>query len=621
MLSKKQFFSIVMVFLFAFASEALGMKLQPTYSIGRQRLNAKAIQEIERIIGYSFNNKALLCQAFTTRAANQQINSERLEYLGDSILESIVITLLYNKYPKAQEGQLTSARCALVSKEPLAALCQRLGLQKYIQFKDNQVLIDKLEDVIEALIGAIYLDGEALAAQEFVLRFFTPMLRTDGCPLDMEKTIESYARDSRKQITFTWDTTKNSYNSTESSGNGKVIFRKNNRLSASQQRIALYCARYEFINQLAPKYRNNLVCLALDPEYNPLPAQEEPSIVTLSPKQNSNITQELVAPIAASNPIAKDKEEEEIIVTTRKMIEVPVATETQTIPFILNWAEKIRENYRIRLHDISQKLYEQGVQYDCQQDDESDSWSCTLQYDDLNPIITNGLTKGEAQEKAACIAYGEIQRLIMLKGDICAGSLLNSDTHDTVSELNLFCQNQGLEIPQYSNYFKGKNNSIHAYSHICAPWLRFDIRGRTLPTVSEAKASAAKRVIALITHVSTHCFEPNKLYKLWRLQEAMLPRKNPYGCLIDICRTTNVVEPSISTCICEGPVAQGFKFQSTISIPLNQLSTKLITGPQESSKQLAEESAAKKALNQVANKIIRNEVLKDESNEPNTKKK
>src|SRR3990167_8906671 len=124
----------------------------------------------ETRIGYSFKNGNLLEQAFTHRSylnenrASGREHNERLEFLGDAVLELVVTEFLYGKYPMRSEGDLTAYRAALVNTVSIAEAATKLGMNDHLllsrgEAKDTgrarQII---LANAFEALIGAIYLD-------------------------------------------------------------------------------------------------------------------------------------------------------------------------------------------------------------------------------------------------------------------------------------------------------------------------------------------------------------------------------------------------------------------------------------------------------------------------------
>ena len=141
------------------------------------------LTELESRIGYSFKDKTLLVKALThsSYANEKKLGkggcNERLEFLGDAVLELISSHFLFEKYPKLPEGELTKKRASLVC-EPSLAFCARdFELPKYLLLGRGEELTGGrnrdsiVSDATEALLGAIYLDGGFANAKEFVLKF------------------------------------------------------------------------------------------------------------------------------------------------------------------------------------------------------------------------------------------------------------------------------------------------------------------------------------------------------------------------------------------------------------------------------------------------------------------
>ncbi len=131
---------------------------------------------LEQKIGYSFVNKALLVRAFThsTYAEKRGCESnERMEYLGDAVLELVVSKKQYVSGTQ-REGEMTKARQRIVSQGALFAVSERLELKKYLRFigSDANVGEKTVASLYETLVAAIYLDGGFDRAEEFVLKFY-----------------------------------------------------------------------------------------------------------------------------------------------------------------------------------------------------------------------------------------------------------------------------------------------------------------------------------------------------------------------------------------------------------------------------------------------------------------
>ena len=141
------------------------------------------LEELEQKIKIQFKNKDLLKEALTHRSyLNENPNwhlshNERLEYLGDAVLELIVSNFLYHKYPDYKEGQLTSVRAALVNYQMLEKVSREISLGDYILLSRGEAKDTGkargviLADALEALIGAIYLDQGYEMVQEFIEQY------------------------------------------------------------------------------------------------------------------------------------------------------------------------------------------------------------------------------------------------------------------------------------------------------------------------------------------------------------------------------------------------------------------------------------------------------------------
>ncbi len=136
----------------------------------------------EQIIGITFKDKALLRQAFVHRSyinenkGAQSEHNERLEFLGDAVLELISTVYLYKKYPQNNEGELTAFRSALVNAVNLAEVAAKLQMEKFLLLSHGESK-DKgkarqyiLANTIEALIGAIYLDQGYEVTEKFLTK-------------------------------------------------------------------------------------------------------------------------------------------------------------------------------------------------------------------------------------------------------------------------------------------------------------------------------------------------------------------------------------------------------------------------------------------------------------------
>ncbi|HXV72976.1 MAG TPA: ribonuclease III [Acidimicrobiia bacterium] len=136
----------------------------------------------EEGLGYTFSQPALLRLALTHRSVSSddpsRNDNERLEFLGDAVLQLVVTDLLYESYPHLAEGQMAKVRAAVVSREPLNEVAQALQLGAHIELSPSEEATGGREkdsilaDGVEAVIGAVYLDGGLEPARTMVLRFW-----------------------------------------------------------------------------------------------------------------------------------------------------------------------------------------------------------------------------------------------------------------------------------------------------------------------------------------------------------------------------------------------------------------------------------------------------------------
>jgi len=142
------------------------------------------LDQLQKQLGYTFLDQNLLITALTHRSClnspNIKESYERLEFLGDAVLEMLISTYLFNEHKDKMEGFLTAARSTIVRTESLSKISRNNGLNRFILMSKGEELSGGrdnssiLEDVIESLMGAIYLDGTITAAQGFFDKFIVP---------------------------------------------------------------------------------------------------------------------------------------------------------------------------------------------------------------------------------------------------------------------------------------------------------------------------------------------------------------------------------------------------------------------------------------------------------------
>lgn len=156
----------------------------------------KRISEIEAKIGYHFQRNSLLLLSFVHRSfvnENKEVNehNERLEFLGDSVLGTLIAEYLYRYLPTTPEGELSYLRSRLVEASSCVAYVQKLKVEEYLLLGKGERMNDGrgresiLADLFEAIIGAIYIDGGIDAARKFIFKNFSfeieTILKTPVC--------------------------------------------------------------------------------------------------------------------------------------------------------------------------------------------------------------------------------------------------------------------------------------------------------------------------------------------------------------------------------------------------------------------------------------------------------
>jgi ribonuclease-3 len=135
----------------------------------------------ERGIGYRFREPGLLRQALTHRS-HGACHNERLEFLGDGVLNCIIAALLFERFPRLAEGELSRLRASLVNQDSLFNVAQSLKLGEALQLGEGELKSGGhrrpsiLADAIEAVIGAVFLDGGFDAARAVVIGCFAPFV-------------------------------------------------------------------------------------------------------------------------------------------------------------------------------------------------------------------------------------------------------------------------------------------------------------------------------------------------------------------------------------------------------------------------------------------------------------
>ena len=153
----------------------------------------KKIKELEKILKYNFKKISLLEKALTHKSYDNIINNEKLEFLGDRVLGLIISEKLLEKYPEEKEGIIDKKFANLVNKKTCLLIAKKINLKKFIllgsSHKKLERSADKISsDCLEAIVGAIYLDGGLKSVEKFILIFWEEFLLKSTITLIDSKT-------------------------------------------------------------------------------------------------------------------------------------------------------------------------------------------------------------------------------------------------------------------------------------------------------------------------------------------------------------------------------------------------------------------------------------------------
>ena len=153
----------------------------------------KKFNILEKIIKYNFKKKTLLEKAVTHKSFNNNINNEKLEFLGDRVLGLTISEILLEKYPDENEGVIDKKFANLVNKKTCSLIAKKIDLKKFILLGSSHRKLDRSSDKItsdclEAIVGAIYLDGGFKFAKKFIHHFWEEYLLKSNITLIDPKT-------------------------------------------------------------------------------------------------------------------------------------------------------------------------------------------------------------------------------------------------------------------------------------------------------------------------------------------------------------------------------------------------------------------------------------------------
>lgn len=217
------------------------------------------LKELEEKISYHFQDKHLLAQALThsSYANEHRLDhnhcNERLEFLGDAVLEIVTSDFLYHKYTEKPEGDLTKIRASIVCEPTLAYCAEAINLGSYLFLGKGEDATggrnrnSVVSDAMEAVIGAIYLDGGFASAKEFVLKFILNDLENKQLFYDSKTILQEIVQENGTQpveyiLTKEEGPDHNKNFTVEARVNGKVMGQGSGHTKKAAEQAAAYQA-------------------------------------------------------------------------------------------------------------------------------------------------------------------------------------------------------------------------------------------------------------------------------------------------------------------------------------------------------------------------------------------
>ena len=166
----------------------------------------KKIKELEKIIKYNFKKTLLLEKALTHKSFDNDINNEKLEFLGDRVLGLVISEKLLEKYPNEKEGIIDKKFANLVNKKTCLLVAKKINLKRFILLGSSHKKLgrsaDKISsDCLEAIVGAIYLDGGLKSVEKFILNFWEEyLLRSTITLIDSKTKLQEFSLKKFKEL-------------------------------------------------------------------------------------------------------------------------------------------------------------------------------------------------------------------------------------------------------------------------------------------------------------------------------------------------------------------------------------------------------------------------------------
>ena len=177
----------------------------------RSSPNQQLLLQLEHLLGFTPSHISYYRLAFMHRSRPEDVtdSNERLEFLGDALLGAIIAEYLFKKYPYQSEGYLTELRSRIVRRETMNNVALRMGLNKLVQYNQNDRRLSRSHifgNALEALIGAVYLDQGFIKTRKFILnqivREYIDLEMMESTDTNYKNQLLSWAQKNNKDLTF-----------------------------------------------------------------------------------------------------------------------------------------------------------------------------------------------------------------------------------------------------------------------------------------------------------------------------------------------------------------------------------------------------------------------------------
>ena len=166
----------------------------------------KFFKELEFVLKYNFKNKDYLNRALTHKSYNSNINNEKLEFLGDRVLGLVISKKLIDKFPDEKEGIIDKKFASLVNKKTCAEIAKNINIKRFIYLGASHKNLERsaekiVADCLEAIVGAIYLDGGIRASEKFILNYWEKYIdRSVITQIDSKTKLQEYSLKKFKKL-------------------------------------------------------------------------------------------------------------------------------------------------------------------------------------------------------------------------------------------------------------------------------------------------------------------------------------------------------------------------------------------------------------------------------------